>query len=219
MSASSPEQARSPSSRATLRLNRPGRRQTWRRWRVALVPTVLALVAGGCGAAQPASLAPAPGALRSALAGSPPALAAIHAQQNRLLSGGTRAFRARLSELRSTPVVVNVWASWCIPCRAEFPLFQLASARLGRRVAFLGVDTLDAVGDARSFLAKFPVSYPSYEDPSGAIARSLAPAQGVPITVFINRAGLVSYFHQGAYLRENDLVSDIHRYAEAPRDG
>jgi cytochrome c biogenesis protein CcmG/thiol:disulfide interchange protein DsbE len=112
------------------------------------------------------------------------------------------------------PVVVNVWASWCSPCRAEFPLFQVASTRLGRRVAFVGVDTLDGASDARAFLAKFPVAYPSYEDPSGAIARSLAPTQGVPITVFLGRTGRVSYFHQGAYRSEADLVSDIRRYGE-----
>lgn len=219
MSASSPQRARSLSSRACPRRDGRGRCQTWRRWRVGLVATVLALVAGGCGVAQPPSQAPTAAALRSELAGSPPALTALHAQQNRLLSGGLHAFRARLSQVRGAPTVVNVWASWCIPCRAEFPLFQLASARLGRRVAFLGVDTLDAVADARTFLAKFPVSYPSYEDPSGAIARSLSPAQGVPITVFINRAGQVTYFHQGAYPSEVDLVGDVNRYAEAAQDG
>jgi thiol-disulfide isomerase/thioredoxin len=152
--------------------------------------------------------------LSTALAGSPPALAALHAQRNQLLSGGTGAFKVRLSQLRGAPVVVNVWAAWCSPCRAEFPLFQATSARLGRRVAFLGVDTSDVASDARGFLAKFPVAYPSYEDPSGAIARSLAPTQGVPITAFLNRAGRVSYFHQGAYRREADLISDIRRYAE-----
>jgi cytochrome c biogenesis protein CcmG/thiol:disulfide interchange protein DsbE len=176
----------------------------------ALVPALLAV---GCGVVQPPSRAPAPTALRAALAGSPPVLAALHAQRNQLLTGGARAFKVRLSELRGLPVVVNIWASWCVPCRAEFPLFQVASARLGRRVAFLGVDTLDAAADARGFLAKIPVAYPSYEDPSGEIARSLAPAQGVPITVFLDRGSRVSYFHQGAYPTEAALTGDIDRYA------
>jgi thiol-disulfide isomerase/thioredoxin len=119
-----------------------------------------------------------------------------------------------LSALRGIPVVVNVWASWCGPCRAEFPLFQVASVRLGRHVAFLGIDTLDNAADARAFLAKLPLSYPSYEDPSAALARSLAPTLGVPITVFLNRAGRVSYFHDGAYRTEADLSRDIRHYAQ-----
>jgi cytochrome c biogenesis protein CcmG, thiol:disulfide interchange protein DsbE len=179
---------------------------------LVLAAIASALIAVGCGAAQPPSRAPTPAALRAAIAGSPPGLAALHAQRDQLLSGGTAAFKARLAALRGFPVVVNVWASWCGPCRAEFPLFQVASAQLGRRVAFLGVDTLDATTDARNFLAKFPVSYPSYQDPSGELARSLAPAQGVPITAFIDRGGKVSYFHQGAYRTEAELVRDIHRY-------
>ncbi|MHB8659576.1 MAG: TlpA family protein disulfide reductase [Solirubrobacteraceae bacterium] len=141
-------------------------------------------------------------------------MTALHAQRNQLLSGGVGAFKARLSELRGTPVVVNVWASWCGPCRAEFPLFQVLSTRLARRIAFVGVDTLDAGADARAFLVKFPVAYPSYADSSGDIARMLAPTQAVPLTAFIDRAGRTAYFHQGAYARVSDLLRDIRRYAE-----
>jgi len=184
--------------------------------RVAVVVGTFASAAliAACAAAQPSSRAPAPAALRIALAGSPPALDALHAQQNRLLPSGGRAVESRLSSLRGTGIVVNVWASWCAPCRAEFPLFQLASVRFGRNVAFLGVNTLDSVGDASTFLSRFPVAYPSYEDPSGAFARSLAPAVGVPITVFFGPSGNVSYFHKGAYRNEADLVSDVHRYTK-----
>lgn len=182
-------------------------------WRVAFPVIALALLAVGCGAVQPPSRAPTRAAVRAALAGSPPPLAALHAQRNQLPGGGIRAFEARLHALRGTPVVVNVWASWCVPCRAEFPLFQVASVRLGRRVAFLGVDTRDNAPDARGFLSNFPVSYPSFQDPSGDIARSLAPTEGVPATVFLDPAGRVTYFHQGAYRSERDLVRDIFRYA------
>jgi len=184
-----------------------------------------AVLAGGCGAAQPASRAPNSTALHAALRGSPPALAALHAQANQLLGGGPTAFRARLAGLRGYPVVVNAWASWCIPCREEFPLLQSAGARLGRRVAFVGVDVSDAasaarsflrrfpVSDAHTFLAQHPVSYPSYEDPDSRIVRSLGPAFGVPITVFIDRAGRQMFLHQGAYRDERTLLADVARYA------
>ena len=181
----------------------------------AMLTAGLALAA--CGTAQPKSRALSPAALRAAYAGSSPVLAELHQRRNQLLSGGLTAFKRELRMLRGTPVVINVWASWCGPCRAEFPFFQTASARLGRSVAFLGVDTLDSAADARSFLSGFPVPYPSYEDPSGDLARSLVPTQGVPITVYLNRRGGVAYFHQGAYPSEHDLLRDIRRYTGPAR--
>lgn len=185
---------------------------TQHRWAL-VVGLLVALGAAGCGNLQPRSQAPAPRAMHAAFTGSPPALRAVHAQANRLLGGGRDAFKARLEALRGHPVVVNVWASWCPPCRAEFPLFQSASVRLGRHVAFLGVDTLDRAGDARSFLRRYPVAYPSYEDGSGMIEQSLVPTQGVPMTVFIDARGRITYFHQGAYQTERQLRADIERYA------
>ena len=79
-----------------------------------------------------------------ALAGSPAPLAALHGQANELLPGGTDAYEQRIAALRGYPVVVNVWASWCGPCRFEFPILQKLSARYGKRVAFLGVDSQDS---------------------------------------------------------------------------
>src|SRR6476660_4963361 len=70
-----------------------------------------------------------------ALAGSPPPLAALHAQAGKLLPGGQSAYEQRISSLRGYPVVANVWASWCGPCRFEFPVLQRLSARYGKRVA------------------------------------------------------------------------------------
>ncbi len=182
--------------------------------RRASVLVGVAVLVAGCGTVQPVSRAPTSRGLRTALKGSSRALVALHTQASRLLAGGEPAFRARLGGLHGMPVVVNIWASWCPPCRAEFPLFQTASVRFGRHIAFLGVDTLDQAANARSFLSKFPVSYPSYEDNSGAISRSLVPAQGVPITVFLAPDGKVSYFHQGGYQTESQLVGDVRRYAE-----
>ena len=100
-----------------------------------------------------------------ALAGSPAPLAALHAQADRLLPGGTDAFEQRIAALKGYPVVVNVWASWCGPCRFEFPTLQKLSARYGKRVAFLGVNSQDSDDAAATFLKEAPVPYPSYTDP------------------------------------------------------
>ena len=72
--------------------------------------------------------------------------------------------------MKGYPVVVNQWASWCGPCRAEFPWFQNASAKYGKKVAFLGVDSQDSDDAAKTFLGEYPVPYPSYTDPDKEIA-------------------------------------------------
>lgn len=160
-----------------------------------------------------AASAPNPAAARAALAGSPPALAGLHAQAGRLLAGGKRAFDARLAALRGHPVVVNGWASWCPPCRQELALFQSASLRTGNRVAFLGLDVNDSAGSARAFMSTHPVSYPSYQDSGGGIARSLAAFRGLPTTMFLGSTGKVVYTHIGAYTNQTTLDADIDHYA------
>lgn len=155
--------------------------------------------------------APAPASARAALAGSPGTLATLHAQASRLL-GSDAALRRRLAALRGYPVVINAWASWCVPCRTEFPLFGAASARYGRRVAFLGVNVNDRPGDARRFLAAHPVSYPSYTGSTSSLSW-LAQIEGMPTTIYVNRAGHVTDVHTGQYQTEGTLVDDIERYA------
>ena len=147
------------------------------------------------------------------LAGAPAPLAALHAQGGSILGGGTKAFKARLAALKGHPVVVNKWASWCQPCRAEFPDFQKASVKYGKRVAFVGVDGNDNRGDAAKFLKQYPVPYPSYEDPSGQIAQVLNATIAFPSTVFYDRDGKLAYLHQGQYLTGAKLEQDIQRYA------
>jgi len=145
------------------------------------------------------------------LAGSAAPLKAVHAQASRLL-GSQAALNARIRALRGYPVVVNAWASWCTPCRAEFSLFAAASARYGRLVAFLGADTDDSSGDAQAFLAQHPVSYPSYQTTTTDL-RSLAVIEGLPTTIFINPAGKVTYVHTGQYDSQGTLDADIGSYA------
>ncbi|HEX7244736.1 MAG TPA: TlpA disulfide reductase family protein [Solirubrobacterales bacterium] len=179
---------------------------------VAAVAAV-ALAAGGCGSSQAGDYGGQHPDYAKALAGSQAPLAALHRQANQLLPGGLDGYEARLAALDGYPAVVNVWASWCGPCRFEFPLFQQASAKFGKRVAFLGVDNKDSEDAAKTFLEEAPVSYPSYTDPSSDIADELGASRGLPDTAFYNRKGELTYLKQGPYSDLASLHTDVNRYA------
>ena len=180
---------------------------------------VAALVAGGCGSSQAGDYGGEHPDYAKALAGSPPPLAALHGQANELLPGGSDAYRSRLKALAGYPAVVNVWASWCGPCRFEFPLFQRAAAHYGKRVAFLGVDKEDSDDAARTFLEEAPVPYPSYTDPDSDIAGELGAGRGLPDTAFYDRNGGLAYLKLGPYTDAAELRADIERYALAEPSG
>ena len=147
------------------------------------------------------------------LAGSPAPLAALHAEASVILPGGLPALHSRLAQLRGRPVVINKWASWCQPCRAEFGAFQRASVAQGREVAFIGIDSGDTSrSDALAFLRSFPVSYPSYYDQSGQAGTALTGSTFTPVTVFYDRSGR-QYIHQGPYPSAAKLERDVRRYA------
>jgi cytochrome oxidase Cu insertion factor (SCO1/SenC/PrrC family)/thiol-disulfide isomerase/thioredoxin len=152
-------------------------------------------------------------AVNQALAGSPAPLARLHQQGSRLL-GSDAALNARIRSLRGYPIVVNAWASWCVPCRTEFNLFRTAAIQYGRGVAFLGADNEDDPGDAQAFLRQHVVSYPSYQTTSTQL-QSLLPGglQGTPTTIFIGRDGKVDYVHDGQYSSQGSLNGDIASYA------
>lgn len=178
-----------------------------------LAAAILALAAGGCGSSQGGDYGGQHPHYAKALAGSPPPLAALHSQADRLLPGGPAAFEKRIAALEGYPIVVNVWASWCGPCRFEFPTLQTLSAEYGKRVAFLGVNSQDSDDAARTFLAEAPVPYPSYTDPDKKITDSLGATLGLPDTAFYDRAGKLVYLKQGPYTDEAHLRADIRHYA------
>ena len=183
-----------------------------RRAALALAAAALA----GCGTAGH-SAAPNAAELAADLKGSPPALAALHAQAGSLLAGGVPAFTARLRALRGYPIVVTQWSSWCDGCEADLAYFRTLSASLGRRVAFVGVD-VDAdgtAGAARSLLRKVPVSFPSYRDADRRIAAAVSAtwSRYTPVTFFYRPGDPTPESFAGPFLGVHSLRAAIRRYA------
>jgi thiol-disulfide isomerase/thioredoxin len=174
---------------------------------------LLALAAAGCGSSSGQNYGGKHPDYATALAGSPAPLAALHKQADQLLGGGVNAYAARVAALKGYPVVSNVWASWCGPCREEFPTLQSLSARYGKRVAFVGVNSKDGDDTAATFLREAPLSYPSYTDPDGKIAASLGTIGGLPDTAFYDRGGELCHLKQGPYVHQSELEADVRRYA------
>jgi cytochrome c biogenesis protein CcmG/thiol:disulfide interchange protein DsbE len=181
------------------------------------IALVVVLAIGLSSAAKDSSAPPAAttlsaGEISERLGGAPAPLAALHRQANQILPGGRKGLRRRLVTVRGHPAVVNIWAAWCGPCRAEMPVMQRVSLDMGKQVAFVGVDMKDNRDAARAFLRKIPVTYPSYDDPSGQVynAERLV---GVPSTIFFDKAGRQTFVHQGPYFDRADLVDDIRQYA------
>jgi thiol-disulfide isomerase/thioredoxin len=189
---------------------------TKERRKLAIGLAAVALVVTGCGNAGGEFGGKHPD-YATALAGSPTPLAALHRQANQLLPGGTDAYQRRISTLAGYPIVVNVWASWCGPCRFEFPTLQKLSAAYGKRVAFLGVNFEDSESNASEFLAEAPVPYPSYTDSSKDIAREIGATGGVPDTAFYDRNGQLCFLKQGPYTNHSELEADVRRYALAEK--
>lgn len=149
---------------------------------------------------------------QASLAGSPAKLDALHRQASKLLPGAKTAVEAQLAALKGTPVLINKWASWCGPCRAEFPFLQDASTRYGKQVAFLGLNSGDNAADAARFLRKFPVPYPSVEDPKEQAAGALHAFTAYPVSLFYDAHGKQVFAHAGLYSSQAQLDADIQKY-------
>jgi thiol-disulfide isomerase/thioredoxin len=143
------------------------------------------------------------------LAGAPAPLAALYEQPNTILEDG---FEERVSSLKGHPIVINKWASWCRPCRAEFPIFQQVATARGKEVAFIGVNAADKRPAAEKFLSERPLPYPSYEDPDEDIARGLEAAKFFPMTIFVDEKGDTAFIKAGEYTSRAELEADIDKY-------
>jgi cytochrome c biogenesis protein CcmG/thiol:disulfide interchange protein DsbE len=133
------------------------------------------------------------GGTSSPAASSSPAIVAVDGVEGlprrvaELPGTDAEAFRSLLGDLRGTPVVVNLWASWCEPCQREMPM--LSAAALGERdVQFIGVDTLDSRSGAEAFITEHAVSFPSLFDPDASVRTELG-SFGLPVTVFFDADG------------------------------
>ncbi len=99
--------------------------------------------------------------------------------------------RVALRELRGTPMVLNFWASWCVPCRTEAPLLERMWRQARKRgVLFVGLNMQDLTDDARAFMNEFRVSYLNVRDKSNGVAREWG-VTGLPETFFVTAEGKV----------------------------
>jgi len=146
--------------------------------------------------------------------GAPADLAALRKRVNELDGGGAPAFDAQLRALHGHPVVVNMWASWCGPCRAELPFLQREAVKRGATVAFLGINVNDSPASARQLAAKYPMPYPSFQDPRSNLFGRYK-AQGLPTTAFYDARGKLVTVHQGVFPDRAALADAITRYAKS----
>ena len=102
-----------------------------------------------------------------------------------------------LLDVSAQPIVLNVWASWCTPCRSEAPLLRAAEAEWGDRIKFLGIDVRDSQAGARAFIAEFGLDAIEHRfDARGAVPAGLG-AGGVPLTFFFRSGGELIHLHRG----------------------
>ncbi|MBT4522805.1 MAG: TlpA family protein disulfide reductase [Halieaceae bacterium] len=110
-----------------------------------------------------------------------------------LLEGGN----FKLSDHKGKPVVVNFFASWCVPCGAESPVMEkMYQSYLSEGVSFVGVAVNDTESKAREFIEKYGLTFPSGLDDSGEIKDAFG-VYGMPTTYFIDGNGMISYLHPG----------------------
>jgi cytochrome c biogenesis protein CcmG/thiol:disulfide interchange protein DsbE len=119
-----------------------------------------------------------------------------------------------LAKLSGTPVVLNFWASWCVPCFEEHPMLVEAARSLDGRARLIGIVYDDTPENARAFLREAGDAFPTLIDPGGRVAIAYG-VYGVPETFFISAEGRVVSKHTGPLSREA-LNEYLRRIQEAP---
>lgn len=197
--------------------------------RAAALFTAAAVVLTGCGGGGgPEKSPPASGSsARQAPASADPSLLAkaklqrcpeVHRASED--SGGARLPSVTLRCLDSGPAVpmarlrgpavVNLWATWCEPCRTELPMFQRLHTKAGDNVQVLGVDSADRSRDAAlGYAADIGLRYASVYDPEGRVMTALKAGKGLPVTVFVDSSGAIVYRKIGPYTSYGELAGDV----------
>lgn len=112
-----------------------------------------------------------------------------------------------LLETIDKPAVVNVWASWCLPCRSEAPLLNQAFSVYGERVEFIGIDVQDNQADAKAFLDEFGLDFDHFFDRNREVPNAYG-GIGTPITFFFATGGELVTTHNGV-IDERTLALNI----------
>ncbi len=100
---------------------------------------------------------------------------------------------------------MNLWASWCPPCRAELPAIQRYAQRAAGQVAVVGVATLDTRNGASSIIEDLGLTFPVLYDEQGVLLRAAADRSALPVTLFVDRDGRIAHVHQVAALTDTTL--------------
>lgn len=128
---------------------------------------------------------------------------------------------ASLSTFRGTPVVVNLWATWCAPCVKEMPAFdEVAAEQAGTPggVRIIGLNVGDTAQAATEFAADLGVSYPQYTDPDGELSTALH-VTGYPATAFVDADGKLLDVHQGAFTADELRAAIARIFPDAATEG
>lgn len=122
----------------------------------------------------------------------------------------------RLSEFRGKAVMVNFWATWCAPCRAEIPLFVNAASKNADRLVILGVDSQEPAAQVQQFAQSMRMNYPIVIDTDGK-ASAVYRVKALPTTFFVNAEGIVVKAVRGTIHNRIELNGYLEQIMDAPQ--
>jgi peroxiredoxin len=101
-----------------------------------------------------------------------------------------------LADLQGKPMVINFWATWCAPCRAEMPMLQSTWERYGEAVTVVGVDVDEAPAAVQAFVDELGLTFPIALD-EGAEISGRYNVRGLPTTFFVDSSGIIRQIYPG----------------------